>query len=88
MRPVARANTEAQIIDKLVELTRERASATKTLHGDIGYSRGAGERAAKLKAALTSELRFGRLDTAEISAAVAVHNGTGFLDFAFCPNPD
>lgn len=88
VRPVARANTESQIIDKLVELTRERASTTKALHGDVGYSRGAGERAAKLKAALTSGLHFDRLDTAEISAAVAVHNGTGFLDYAFCPNLD
>ncbi len=88
VRPVARANTESQIIDKLVELTRERASTTKALHGDVGYSRGAGERAAKLKAALTSGLHFDRLDAAEISAAVAVHNGKGFLDYAFCPNLD
>ncbi len=88
VRPVARAKTEAQIIDRLVELTRERAGAAKTLRGDIGYSRGAEERAAKLKAALISELRFDRLDTAEISAAVAVHNGRGFLDYAFCPSLD
>jgi len=88
VRPVARAKTEAQIIDRLVELTRQRAGAAKTLNGDIGYSRGAEERAAKLKAALISEFRFDRLDTAEISAAVAVHNGKGFLDYALCPSLD
>jgi DegV family protein with EDD domain len=88
VRPVARAKTEAQIIDQLVELTKQRAGVAKTLRGDIGYSRGAEERAAKLKKALISELRFDRLDTAEISAAVAVHNGRGFLDYAFCPSLD
>jgi DegV family protein with EDD domain len=88
VRPVARAKTEAQIIDQLVELSRQRASAAKTLRGDIGYSRGAEERAVKLKEALITELRFDRLDTAEISAAVAVHNGRGFLDYAFCPSLD
>jgi DegV family protein with EDD domain len=88
VRPVARAKTEAQIIDQLVELTKQRAGVAKTLRGDIGYSQGAEERATKLKEALISELRFDRLDAAEISAAVAVHNGRGFLDYAFCPSLD
>jgi len=85
VRPVARAKTEAQIIDKLVEITKERAGHATKLRGDIGYSRGAAERAEKLKQALINELDFDRLDIAEISAAVAVHNGKGFLDYAFCP---
>ena len=84
VRPVARAKTEAQIIEKLVKLTKERAGSTTKLRGDIGYSRGAAERAEKLRQELTNELDFERLDVAEISAAVAVHNGKGFLDYAFC----
>jgi len=84
VRPVARAKTDAQIIDRLVKLTKERAGSTTKLRGDIGYSRGAAERAEKLRQELTNELDFERLDVAEISAAVAVHNGKGFLDYAFC----
>jgi DegV family protein with EDD domain len=84
VQPVARAKTEAQIIEKLVEITKERAGGTTKLRGDIGYSRGAAERAEKLRLELINELDFERLDVAEISAAVAVHNGKGFLDYAFC----
>jgi DegV family protein with EDD domain len=84
VRPVARAKTEAQIIDKLVELTEERAGGATRLRGDIGYSRGAAQRAENLKQALNSKLDFERLDVAEISASVAVHNGQGSLDYAFC----
>jgi DegV family protein with EDD domain len=84
VRPVARAKTEAQIIDRLVELTGERAGGATGLRGDIGYSRGAAQRAENLKQALNSKLNFERLDVAEISAAVAVHNGQGFIDYAFC----
>ncbi len=84
VRPVARAKTETQIIEKLVEITKKRAGGTTKLRGDIGYSRGAAERAEKLRLELINELDFERLDVAEISAAVAVHNGKGFLDYAFC----
>jgi DegV family protein with EDD domain len=82
VKPVARAKTAAQIMDKLVELTRERAGNQK-ICGLIGYTRGATERADDLKAELLSELDFDWLYVAEESASVAVHNGQGFIDYAF-----
>lgn len=82
VKPVARAKTVAQILDKLVELTKERDSGSK-LWGFIGYTRGAADRAEKLKEMLLSELAFEWLYVAEESASVAVHNGRGFIDYAF-----
>lgn len=82
VKPVARAKTIAQILDKLVELTKERDSGGK-LWGFIGYTRGAADRAEKLKEMLLSELAFEWLYVAEESASVAVHNGQGFIDYAF-----
>ena len=67
----------------LVEITKEKSNAHK-LHGAIGYTRGAAERAEKLKEMLLSELEFGWLYTAEEGASVAVHNGRGCLDYSFC----
>lgn len=82
VKPVARAKTAAQILDKLVELTKERSSSSK-LCGAIGYTRGAADRAEKLKEMLLSELAFEWLYVAEESASAAVHNGRGFIDYAF-----
>jgi len=82
VKPVARAKTAAQILDRLVELTKERGSGSK-LCGAIGYTRGAADRAEKLRAMLCSELAFDWLYVAEESASVAVHNGRGFIDYAF-----
>jgi DegV family protein with EDD domain len=82
VKPVARAKTAAQILDKLVELTKERGSNHK-LCGVIGYTRGAADRAENLKGKLLSKLKFDWLYVAEESASVAVHNGKGFIDYAF-----
>lgn len=81
VRPVARAKTAAQILDKLVEITKERAGGK--LYGAIGYTRGASDRAEKLKEMLLTELDFGWLYVAEESASVAVHDGRGMIDYAF-----
>ncbi len=83
VKPVARAKTVAQILDKLVEITREKGKNNR-LYGAIGYTRGAADRAEKLKEMLLSELEFDWLYVAEESASVAVHNGRGFVDYAFC----
>ena len=82
VRPVARARTAAQIIDRLVEITKERSSGR--LNGAIGYTRGAADRAERLKEMLLAELQFDWLHLAEESASVAVHNGRGCIDYAFC----
>jgi DegV family protein with EDD domain len=82
VRPVARAKTATQIMDKLAELTKERAGGRR-LYGAIGYTRGAEERAAKLKETLLSIMAFDWLHLAEESASVAIHSGRGMIDYAF-----
>jgi len=82
VKPVARAKTVAQIMDKLVEITKERADSNK-LHAVIGHTR-ALDRAEKLKEMLLSKLEFDWLYIAEGSASVAVHNGKGLIDYTFC----
>ena len=83
-KPVARAKTSAQILDKLVEITKEKAASGNKLRGTIGYTRGAAERAEKLKETMLSEVQFDLLFTAEESASSAVHNGRMCIDYAFC----
>lgn len=83
VKPIARVKSETDIIRRLAELTKQNLGDTKTLRGDIGYSRGALERAERLKQELAKEFSFERLDVAEVAAVVAVHNGRGFLDYAF-----
>jgi DegV family protein with EDD domain len=83
VKPVARTKTVAQILDKLVELTKERDNGSQ-MWGFIGYTRDAADRAEKLKEMLLAELDFDWLYVAEESASVAVHNGRGFIDYAFC----
>jgi DegV family protein with EDD domain len=82
VKPVARVKTVVQILDKLAELTKERGSNHK-LCGIIGYTRGAVDRADNLKDRLLTEFDFDWLYVAEESASVAVHNGRGFIDYAF-----
>ena len=82
VKPVARARTIAQIISRLVEITRETCSGE--LKGAIGYTRGAVERAEMLRETLVNELQFGWLHIAEESASVAIHNGRGCISYAFC----
>ncbi len=86
LRPVARAKTVAQIMEKLVEITKERGKGSK-LVGVIGHTR-ALERAEKLKGMLCTELDFDWLDIAEESASAAIHTGKGLIGYGFCSKID
>jgi DegV family protein with EDD domain len=86
VKPVARAKTVVQILDKLVEITREKTGGSRVC-GAIGYTRGAADRADKLKEMLLSGFDFDWLYVSEESASVAVHNGRGFVDYAFYTSP-
>ena len=86
LKPVARAKTVAQILDKLVEITKGRSRGNK-LVGIIGHTR-APERAEKLKEMLLSELEFDRLCVSDASASVVIHGGIGLIDYAFCNKLD
>jgi len=83
LKPVARAKTVAHIMDKLVEITKERAGGDK-LNGVIGHTR-VPDRAEKLKEMLLSEFEFGWLYVAEEGVSAAIHNGRGLIDYTFCP---
>lgn len=83
LKPVVRAKTVAQIMDKMVELTKERAGGNR-LVGIIGHAR-VPDRAEKLKRMLLSEVQFDELVVSEVSACVVVHGGIGIIDYSFCP---
>jgi len=83
LKPVARAKTVAQIMDKMVEITSERAGGNR-LVGIIGHAR-VPERAQKLKEMLLSHVQFDELVVSEVSASVVVHGGIGIIDYSFCP---
>ncbi|GAG90262.1 unnamed protein product, partial [marine sediment metagenome] len=76
----------AQIMDKLVEITKERAGGKK-LVGIIGHAR-VPDRAEKLKEMLLSEVQFDGLLVSEASACAVVHGGIGIIDYSFCPKLD
>jgi DegV family protein with EDD domain len=81
LRPVARARTIAQVLEKLVEITKERGKQNK-LVGLICHTR-ALDRAQKLKEILLTELDFEWLDIGEESASAAIHTGKGLIDYGF-----
>lgn len=81
LRPIARAKTVAQILEKIVELTKERGQKDK-LVGLICHTR-APERAEKLKSMLLAELNFEWLDIGEESASAAIHTGKGLIGYGF-----
>jgi DegV family protein with EDD domain len=83
LRPVARAKTANQILEKLVALTKERAQGQK-LMGLICHTR-APERAEKLREMLARELDFDWLDIGEESASAAIHTGRGSIGYGFHP---
>jgi DegV family protein with EDD domain len=86
-KPLARVKTLTQVMEKFIEIAKERTRDGQKLHGAIGYSRGAEERVSKLKEMLLAELEFDWLYTGEYSAAVVVHNGRGQMDLAFYTLP-
>jgi DegV family protein with EDD domain len=81
LEPVARARTVAQVLERLVEITKERGKQDK-LVGLICHTR-ALDRAQKLKEMLLAELDFEWLDIGEESASAAIHTGKGGIGYGF-----
>jgi DegV family protein with EDD domain len=81
LKPVARARTVAQVLERLVEITKERGGQQK-LVGLICHTR-APDRAQRLKEMLLNELDFDWLDIGEESASSAIHTGRGLTDYGF-----
>ena len=80
-KPVARAKTRTEIMNKLVDITKERAEGKK-LHVAILHTRSP-EQAEKLKGLASSQLQCEEIHIGEGSATVAVFNGRGLIELSF-----
>jgi len=80
-KPVARAKTKAQIMEKMVEITKERVGGKK-LHFAIAHVN-VPEQAEQLKQKILSRLQCDEFYMAEVSPVAAVQNGEGLIEFGF-----
>jgi len=80
-KPIARAKTRSQIMDKLVDITRERAG-DKKLHFAIAHAN-IPEQAEQLKQKILSSFQCEEFYILEIPPVVAIHNGEGLIDCGF-----
>jgi len=81
LKPIARARTVAQVLEKMIEITKERGQQNK-LTGLICHTRAA-DRAEKLKEMLLAECDFDWLEIGEESASAAIHTGKGLIGYGF-----
>jgi len=80
-KPTARAKTKKQIVEKMVDIAKERIR-NKKLHAAIVHTNVL-EEAVKLKEMLLSQCPCDELYINEAAAASAVHNGEGLISFGF-----
>jgi len=80
-KPVARAKTRKQIMEKMLDIIRERAKDSK-LRVFIGHTKPFGE-AEEFKDMVKSHFNCDKIYVYEGSATVAVFNGRGLIEVAF-----
>ena len=80
-KPIARAKTKSQIVEKMVDMAKERARGKK-LHGAINHAN-APEQAERLKGMLLSRLQCDELHICQALAATAIKAGEGLIEFEF-----
>ena len=80
-KPVARAKTKTQIIEKMVDIAKERIG-NKKLHAAIVHTNVL-EQAERLKEMLLSQCHCDELYVKEAAPATAVHSGEGLISFGF-----
>lgn len=80
-KPLARAKTKAQIMEKIIEITKERAGG-KRLHAAIVHTNVL-DQAEQLKEKVLSQFHCDEFYISEGSGATAVKNGQGLIDFGF-----
>ncbi len=81
MQPVCRARTKRQLLNKIVEIARERAGAHSVTAAIVHVN--ADEEAELLAAMIKGNLLCETVDIAHASAASSVHGGDGFVTCAF-----
>ncbi len=80
-KPVARAKTKTQIMNKMVDIVKERVKGKK-LHAAIVHTN-VPDQAEQLRKTVLSQCQCDEFYVTEALGATAVHNGRGFIDFAF-----
>jgi len=81
-KPIARAKTKKQIMEKMVTIAKERMGNKKLcaaiVHANVP------EQAEELKEMLLSQCQCEELYISEALAVTAIQNGEGFISFGFC----
>jgi len=80
-KPIARAKTRTQIMQKMVDIAKERVK-DKKIHAAIVHTK-VPDQAEQLKKMLLSQLQCEELHIGQGSATVAVANGKGLIDLSF-----
>ncbi len=80
-KPIARAKTKKQIMNKMIGIAKERIGGRK-LHAAIEHANVL-EQAEELKEMLLSQCHCDELYISEVPPVVAVHNGEGYISFGF-----
>jgi len=80
-KPTARAKTKKQIMEKMVDIAKERIG-NKKVHAAIVHTN-VPEEAEQLKEILLSQCHCDELYINEAAAVSAVHNGEGLISFGF-----
>ncbi|MCK4263238.1 MAG: DegV family protein [Dehalococcoidia bacterium] len=82
-KPIARAKTKRQLIEKAVKIARDRIGKRR-LYAAIVHAN-VPEQAEELKAMLLSQFSCEEIHVSEALAVTAIQNGEGFISFGFFP---
>jgi len=80
-RPIAKAETRTQIMEKMVDIAKERVGSKK-IHAAIVHAN-VPDQAEQLKKIFLSQCHCDELYIGDPMAVVAVHNGEGLIEFGF-----
>ena len=80
-KPVARAKTKTQIMEKMVDIAKERVGGSE-LHAAIVHTN-VPDQANQLKEMVLSQFRCEEFYICEALAPTAIHNGEGLIEFGF-----
>jgi DegV family protein with EDD domain len=81
MKPIARAKTKSQIVQKMFDIAKERMESSK-LHGAILHAN-APEQAKQLKEMILTQFQCEELYVCQALAATAIKAGEGLIEFEF-----
>jgi DegV family protein with EDD domain len=80
-KPIARAKTKTQIMEKMVDIAKERGGGKK-LHAAIAHAN-ALEQAERLKQRVLAQFHCDEFYVVDVPPVAAVQNGEGLIEFGF-----